>query len=315
MTATAEADQEPEVVLERSGSVAIIKLNRPKIRNPLTHTLSSAFLEALGEAEADLNVRAVVLTGAGPVFCSGAELGKLVNPEGVDMEWQFQAVRSHCKMVQRIRESDLPIIAAVNGAAVGGGAALAICCDLAIAATDTKYFFAFGRIGLGAWDMACTYTLPKLVGYMKAYQWMLTCATVDAREGREAGLFVDVVEPDQLIHRAVELGEQIARGAPRRATAGTKLSLTRTADMDLQSCLAYEAYAQCYLFQRDEHKELLGKLLELSQQALNRPQERDDACSGLLPISLGAEACGTSIFARKSSLSREAPPGSGRPRR
>jgi enoyl-CoA hydratase/carnithine racemase len=261
MVKAASNKAEPEVVLERKGSVAIIKLNRPNIRNPLTHTLSEAFLKVLSEAEEDLDVRAIVLTGAGPVFCSGAEVGKLVHPDGVDMEWQFQAVRSHCKMVQRIRESDLPIIAAVNGAAVGGGAALAICCDLAIAATNTKYFFAFGRIGLGAWDMACTYTLPKLVGTMKAYHWMLTCATVEAQEGKDAGLFVDVVEPDQLIERAVELGEKIAEGAPRRATAGTKLSLTRTADMDLQSCLSYEAYTQCYLFQRQEHKELLGKLL------------------------------------------------------
>lgn len=252
---------EPEVVLEKRGSVAIIRLNRPETRNPLTHTLESAFLRALDDAEADESVRAVVLTGNGPTFCAGAEIGKLVDPDGVDMEWQLQAVRSHSRMVQRIRESDLPFIAAVNGSAIGGGAALAICCDLAIAATNTKYFFAFGRIGLGAWDMGCTYMLPRLVGYMKAYHWLLTAATVPAEVGLRSGLFVDIVEPDKLLDTAVELGEEIAAAAPRRAAAGTKLSMTRAADTDLHTVLAYEVYTQNYLFQRDEHKELLEKLL------------------------------------------------------
>lgn len=252
---------EPDVLVEKRGSTAILWLNRPRSRNPLTDTLAPAFLSALDELEADKDVRAIILTGKGPTFCAGAEVGKLVRPDGIDMEWQYDAVRGHAKMVQRMRESDLPIIAAVNGSAIGGGVALALACDLAVAEVGTEYFFAFGRIGLGGWDMGCTYMLPKLVGQMKAYQWMLTTATVGAEEGAAAGLFVDVVETDRLVDRAVELGEQIAAGAPRRAIAGTKLSMTRTADMDLQSTLAYEVYAQSYLFQRDEHKELLGQLL------------------------------------------------------
>lgn len=255
-------DQEPEVVLERRDCVAIVTINRPRKRNPLTHTLADAFLAALDEAERDRDIRAVVLTGAGTVFCSGAELGTLVKPEGhEDLEDQFIAVRSHCRMVQRIKELDLPVIAAVNGPAIGGGVALALCCDLALAVPETKYHFAFGRIGLGAWDMACTYHLPKLVGTMRANEWLLTSAVVEAEEGKQAGLFLDLVPADQLLDRAVELGRKIAEGAPRRAIAGTKLSLVRAVDADLGSVLAYEAYTQNYLFQRTEHKEMLSNLM------------------------------------------------------
>jgi enoyl-CoA hydratase/carnithine racemase len=261
-TTTITDEQGPEVLLTRRDGIGIVTLNRPRKRNPLTHTLSDAFLSVLDEAERDRDLRALVVTGAGSVFCSGAELGTLVKPEGVeDLEWQFVAVRSHCRMVQRIKELDLPVIAAVNGPAIGGGVALALCCDLVLAVPEVKYHFAFGRIGLGAWDMACTYHLPKLVGAMRANEWLLTSAIVEGEEGKKAGLFLDLVPADQLLDRAVELGRKIADGAPRRAVAATKLSLVRAADIDLGSCLAYEAYTQNYMFQRAEHKEMLSNLM------------------------------------------------------
>lgn len=251
----------PEVVLERRGRIGIIRLNRGKTRNPLTHTLTASMMSALEEAEQDASLRALILTGDGTVFCAGAELGKLVHPDDVDAETQFLAVRGHNRIVQRLHEIDLPIIAAVNGPAIGGGAALGLACDIALAATEASYHFAFGRIGLGACDMGCSYHLPKIVGTALANYWLYTGAIVSAEEGKSHGLFLDVVPREDLLERAFQVAEQIADAAPRRATAMTKLSLARAADADLQTVLGYEAYTQNYLFTRNEHKEMLRALM------------------------------------------------------
>lgn len=251
-----------EVILERRGDVGIVTLNRPRARNPLTHTFADAMLPLLDEAERDSELRALVLTGAGTVFCAGAELGKLVHPDGVDPEWQYRAVRSHNRLVQRLRDIDLPVIAAVNGPAIGGGAALAICCDMAVAADEASYHFAFGRIGLSSADMGLSYFLPRIVGSARATYLLMTGATVTAAEGKQAGLFLDVVPRAQLLDRAVEIGRQIAAAAPRRAMALSKVSIARGLDSDLPNVLSYEAYAQNYMFQKDEHKELLRALME-----------------------------------------------------
>jgi len=93
---------------------------------------------------------------------------------------------------------ELPVIAAVNGAAVGGGAALAMACDIAVASDRARYSFAFGRLGAAACDMGCSYLLPRIVGSVRARHWLLTGASVDAEAGRAAGLFVDVVSGEQL---------------------------------------------------------------------------------------------------------------------
>ncbi|HSW20009.1 MAG TPA: enoyl-CoA hydratase/isomerase family protein [Ramlibacter sp.] len=259
-------DASPEVLLERRGVVGIITLNRQASRNPLTFTIGDAMMDVLDEAERDDDLRALVLTGSGTVFCSGAEFGKLVHPDGVDTEKQFRAVRSHNRMVQRMAEVELPIIAAVNGPAIGGGAALALACDLAIAAPEATYFWAFGRIGLGGCDMGAGYKLPRLVGTMRAAHWLLTGATITAAQGKEAGLFLDVVPRASLLDRAVEIGQQIAAASPRRAAAITKLSVTRAADTDLQTVLGYEAYAQSYMFKREDHPRQLRELMQQLKQ-------------------------------------------------
>ena len=256
----------PEAILERRGEVGVLTLNRPRVRNPLTHTLTDVLLGLLDEAERDDGLRALVLTGAGSAFCSGAELGKLVHPDGVDPEWQYRAVRGHNRLVQRLRDIDLPVIAAVNGPAIGGGAALAVCCDLAVAADEASCHFAFGRIGLSSADMGLSYHLPRKVGSALATYWLLTGATIGAAEGKAAGLYLDVVPRAQLLDRAVEVGRQIAAAAPRRATALSKLSIARGLDSDLPNVLSYEAYAQNFMFQRGEHKDLLRALMQQLKQ-------------------------------------------------
>lgn len=252
----------PNILVERRDGVAIVSLNRARERNPLGLDFPDAMLRILDDLEADLDLHAVVLTGAGSVFCAGAELGQVVNPDGVDTELQFRFIRGLHKVVQRIRDLELPVIAAVNGAAVGGGAALAMACDVAVASDKARYFFAFGRLGAAACDMGCSYLLPRIVGSVRARHWLLTGASVEAEAGRAAGLFVDVVPGERLLDAALAIAASIKAATPRRAGAASKLAIARGEDTDLQACLSYEAYVQNYLFSTDDHKSRLRALME-----------------------------------------------------
>jgi enoyl-CoA hydratase/carnithine racemase len=257
-----EADASPEILLERREGVGIITLNRPAERNPISITFTDAMLRILDEVDQDQGLHAVILTGAGRVFCAGAELGKVVHPDGVDTEKQFGYVRGYGRVIQRLRELDLPVIAAVNGAAVGGGASLAMACDIALAAEDACYYFAFGRVGAAGCDMGCSYFLPKLVGTQRANQWLFTGATVNAVEGKAAGLFAGIAPRETLLAQALEVAAQIKVATPRRAAAATKMAVLRGQDSDLQTCLSYETYIQTYLFTTDEHKSRLRTLMD-----------------------------------------------------
>lgn len=255
---TAPAD----ILVERREGVAIVTLNRPHERNPLGLAFPDQMLGVLQALDDDHGLHAVVLTGAGNVFCAGAELGQVVHPDGVDAEVQFRFIRGLHKVVQRIRDLELPVIAAVNGAAVGGGAALAMACDIAVASDRARYFFAFGRLGAAACDMGCSYLLPRIVGSVRARHWLLTGASVEAEAGRAAGLFVDVVPGEQLLPAALAIAAAVKAATPRRAAAASKLSIARGEDTDLQACLSYETYVQNYLFSTDDHKTRLRALME-----------------------------------------------------
>ncbi|WJR80901.1 enoyl-CoA hydratase/isomerase family protein [Bradyrhizobium sp. NP1] len=253
---------EGPIRVTRQGAVATITLDRPRQRNPLNPELLQHLTGALDELERDAGIRAVILTGAGTVFCAGAELGTIIHPDGLDGEFQFQLLRDCFKLAQRIREIDLPVIAAVNGIAVGGGAALALACDFAIAAPTARYHFAFGRVGAAGCDMGCAYLLPKIVGTLRAKQWLLTGAAIDAEEGKAAGLFVEVCPADRLLSRAQELAAQIEANGPRRAVAATKFSVARGEEADFQTCISYEAYVQSFMFTLDDHRIRLRGYLE-----------------------------------------------------
>ena len=241
------------ITISISDGVATMLLDRADQRNPLSPELLDHAFGELDALERDDAVRAVVLTGAGSVFCAGAQLGTVLHPDGVDAETQFRMLRGFNRLAQRIRELDLPVIAAVNGPAVGGGAALALACDIAIAAPTASDSFAFGRMGAGACDLGCAWMLPRIVGAMRARHWLMTGATVGAEEGKAAGLFVEICPAETLLARAHALGLEIAAAAPRRAMAITKMSIARGEENDFQTSISYEAYLQTYLFTQEEH--------------------------------------------------------------
>ncbi len=257
-----KTDDNPEVLVEIDDGIGLITFNRPDQRNPLTAEVPGLLNAAFDRLESDKSCRVIILTGSGPAFCGGADLKGLLGSEDVDIEWQLDVIRAAFGLTKRIRELELPVIAAVNGHAVGGGAALAMACDFAVASPEASYYFAFGRIGASGADMGCTYLLPRHVGAAKARHLILTGATVDAEMGRELGLFVDVVPTDELLAQARAMARQIVDAYPRRAAANTKNALLRGETTDLDTCLSYEAVVQNYMFRTDEHKERLDAFLK-----------------------------------------------------
>ena len=246
-----------EVLLERSGSIARVILNRPERRNALGVRTLPALNEALDAIEADRDIGVVILTGRGPVFCGGGDLDEIMSPERTDREWEFGIIRGYNRVVRRLRQLDPPVIAAVNGPAAGGGAALAMACDIAIAAESARYDFVFERIGLASADMGCTYLLPRIVGPVRASYLLLTGGSVSAREGLALGLFAEVVPNRALDETAMRVAERIAAG-PRRASFISKLALRRGESLDLDTDLEYEAYLQSFAFRSDDHKRRLA---------------------------------------------------------
>jgi enoyl-CoA hydratase/carnithine racemase len=261
MTDSATNPAGPEVLVQRRDGVATILLNRASESNPIGWSLGGSLLAALNEIEDDQSVSAIVLTGAGKVFCAGAKLGEVVRPEGVDPEDQYYGFRDIVRAVSRIRNHELPIVCALNGGAVGGGAALALACDLVLASDRAYCLFAFGRMGASAADMGCAYLLPRLVGVTRARHLLLTGGRLDAREGKECGAFLDVVPQETLVEAAHDLARQIGGSAPRHALTATKQVLLRGETTEFETCLMYERYLQTYFLNSVEHKERLNDFL------------------------------------------------------
>jgi 2-(1,2-epoxy-1,2-dihydrophenyl)acetyl-CoA isomerase len=252
----------PEVLLERHDNIAYVILNRAAQSNPISWSLGRNLLTALDELEDDKAVSGIVLTGAGSNFCAGAKIGEVVNPNGVDFEDQYYGFRDIVRAVSRIRNHELPIVCALNGGAVGGGAALALACDLVVAAERAYCVFAFGRMGASAADLGCTYILQRLVGAMRARHLLLTGARVEAHQGKEYGMFLDVVENDSLRTAAGALLREIVESAPRHALTATKQVMLRAETTDFETCLFYERFLQSYFLNGPDHKDRLNRFLD-----------------------------------------------------
>lgn len=253
---------EPKIKLHYEGSLAFITLNQPKRRNPLGLEFSDAMLDILNEINRNRSVDCVILTGAGRVFCGGGDLAEIMSTGETDQEKEFTLIRGYNKVISAIYHLDRPVIAAVNGPAVGGGTCVAMACDIAIAAPSARYDFLFGRIGLSSADMGATYLLNRLVGPVRASHLMLSGASIDAEQGLKLGVFSQIsASEDKLLDDARALANKICEGS-RRASTITKLSLRRAPSMDFDACLEYEAYLQSFAFRTEGHKSRLSKILE-----------------------------------------------------
>ncbi len=244
---------EPEILVEVDGAIATLTLNRPDRRNSIGRHFSGQMQRALTDIERNAAVRVVIVTGAGSAFSAGGDIFEIMNPEDSDLETKYELIRGYNQIVKRIFYSPTPFIAAVNGPAVGGGAALALACDIAVGCPEARYDFAFAKLGLAAADMGTTWLLREAIGPMRANRYLLTAGSIWAAEGLALGLFADVVPNGTLLARAAAIAGEIA-ALPAPAIRATKASLRRGGTLSLDSDLEFEAYIQSFAFQTKDHK-------------------------------------------------------------
>ena len=235
--------------VEHADGIATVTLNRPDSLNALNATMRGELLAAFKAFGRDASVRAVVLTGEGRGFCSGADL------RGGAAEREFRRVLTgeYNPLIRAIRNLPKPVIAAVNGVAAGAGVSLALACDLVYASEDARFIQAFVRIGLVP-DSGSTRTLVRALGRHRAAQLIFTGAPLPASEAREAGLVAGVVPDEQLRQTVHEVAAGMA-AAPTRALALAKRLMNSAEDATLDESLATEAALQELAGRTEDHAE------------------------------------------------------------
>lgn len=195
--------------------VGVVTMNRPERLNALSPSMATDLTEAITALGRDRDTRAIVLCGEGRGFCSGYDLSGDDDPapdtEGRGPVGSFYRVQQQLSdLVTLIHECEKPVVAAVHGAAVGGGLAVALACDVRVAAPDARFGAVFVKVGLSACDMGVSYFLPRIVGATRAAELMLTGRLFDAAEAERFGMVNAVSEPGGHVAAAVALAEQIA---------------------------------------------------------------------------------------------------------
>ena len=222
----------------RKATVAILTLDDPKRRNILSPELCRDLSTAVAAANADESVKAIVITGAAPAFCAGADLDDLQ----AAARGETDALHAVYQSFMDVAESALPTIAAVNGAAIGAGLNLALACDMRIAGADALFDTRFLKIGLHPGG-GHGWMLLRAVGWAQATRLLLLASAVHAEEAREIGLVQRVVPADDLVETAVALADRSA-ALPRDLLIRTKASLRLAAQADHRATFDHEAREQ-----------------------------------------------------------------------
>lgn len=259
---------EAALLVERhgpGGHVALLTLNRPATRNALSgEDCFAAFETVLAALDADLSVRAAVLTGAGSAFCSGGNVAEMRDRQGMFAGTPEQIAQRYQDGIQRIPRAfarcRVPVIAAVNGPAIGAGNDLACLCDLRIASTAARFAESFVKVGIVPGDGGC-WLLPRVVGHARAAEMALTGETLDAQQALALGLVSRVVAPEQLLPEALALAQRIAANPPQ-ALRWTKQLLQQARTGTLDDALQAAARLQGLAHHTADHAEAVASFFE-----------------------------------------------------
>ena len=247
------------IILEVDEGVATLILNRPDKLNALDPTLLQESARVIAELNDDDEVKALIITGAGRAFCSGADLaapvsGTNLNQPGIGRRARLDPFVSFGWLVRQIDEFAKPVIAAINGIAAGGGLAIPLACDIRIASENARFSCVFVRRGLVA-DCGTTFYLPRIVGIDKALELMWTGDFVDANVAERIGLVTRVVPAEDLMDVAKEFALRIARGPSVSIELQKRLTYEGLKTTSVQTQMAHEDFAQHICYQTEDAKE------------------------------------------------------------
>jgi 2-(1,2-epoxy-1,2-dihydrophenyl)acetyl-CoA isomerase len=223
--------------------IATLVMNRPEAKNAINIEMRDELEAALAAVDADREVRAVILTGAGGSFCAGGDVRAMnATADTMTVEARRARMQSAHRGVKTLAGLDRPVIAAVDGPAFGAGFSLALLADMVIATPRARFCMAFARIGLVP-DYGALYTLPRIVGLARAKEIMFSAREISAQEARDLGIVLEIVEPEALMDRARAMAGAFANASPV-AMAMTKSALGSSLSSTLDTMLGIEASAQ-----------------------------------------------------------------------
>lgn len=227
------------VLFERDGELAILTLNRPEAGNTVNMALAQALEQAVDAALGDADVRCIVLTGAGKLFCGGGDIGAFAAAGGDAGAFLFDLAEALHKSVKKLAQGGKPLVTLVNGPAAGAGLSLAIAGDVALAAPSAHFTAAYGSVGLTP-DGGMSWLLPRLVGLRRAQEIILTNRRIGADEAAAIGLVTRVVAEGALMDEGLAVARALARG-PLAAIGGARGLLSQSGQNDFSTQLDSEA--------------------------------------------------------------------------
>ena len=245
------------IELERRGHVALVTINRPEVLNALNIALLRELGEVLNRIEESEDSFVVVITGAGRAFVAGADIGEMANFTAAEAK-TFS--RHGNDIFLHLTRFPRPVIAAINGFALGGGCELAMACDIRIASEKAK--FGMPEVGLGITPgFGGTQRLSRIVGTSTAMELVLTSRTIDAQEALRIGLVTHVLPPEELMEGTLRLANHIA-ARPQVAVRQAKQAMRIGKSIDISSATAFEAEAFGLCFSTEDQKDAMRAFLE-----------------------------------------------------
>ncbi|MCK4698667.1 MAG: enoyl-CoA hydratase/isomerase family protein [Dehalococcoidia bacterium] len=251
------------VILKKEGHIATITMNRPETMNALNIQMLQEMVAAIDEIARNDDVRVVVLTGAGRVFCSGADIsegGKASGLSGTPVEMHHNVRNSYQKVALGLQRLDKPTIAMVNGAAVGAGCDFAFACDMRVGSEKARFRNGFVRVGLipgggGTW----LYT--RLMGLGRGLEFLFTGDFLEAEEAEHIGVLNKIVPAEDLERETMELAQKIANNPPL-AVQMSKMMAYKALDSDLEAALEQAAACQALALSSEDHREGVNAFIE-----------------------------------------------------
>lgn len=246
------------LIQDIKNGVCTLTLNRPQVFNSFNKEMALSLQQALDACAKDDSVRAIVIKGEGKAFCAGQDLAEATDPNGPEMQ---SIVKDHYNpIIERIRNIEKPVIAAVNGVAAGAGANIALACDIAIAKESASFIQAFSKIGLIP-DSGGTFFLPRLIGTQKAMALMMTGEKVAAKDAEAMNMIYKAVSDDTFEDEIVKFAENLA-AMPTYGLGLTKRAINASFTNNLTQQLVVEEELQTLAGKSEDFKEGVNAFLE-----------------------------------------------------
>lgn len=234
------------VRMEKHGAVAVLTLDDPAAMNALSPAVKDGMARSVAAAMADASVRAIVVTGAGKAFCAGGDIRAMRDPAGRGAPAVRKRMQSVHTWGRALLDADKPVVAAVNGAAVGGGLALTLLADIVVASTSAYFMSGYSKLGALP-DVGVLQTLPWAIGMLRAKEMILLNRRYTAEEAVAIGLVNRAVAPEKLMEEAMTVARELADG-PAEMLSMSKVMMKRAYESSVEEFFEREAIAQGVAF-------------------------------------------------------------------